>query len=484
MKQKITSLFTAVTMIMLLFGATPITSKATIDTPPIQLGEYVQIGTYNEQPILWRCVAYEKIIGRDDNGNPITDSTATTIEYQDGYLPLMLANTAVCKKPFDTMGSNTSGSHGRESDRVTNGSNYWADSNIRDWLNSSAAEGAVVYTCGNEATYSGEAGFLNNFTDMEKAAIKTVTQKSLLTDIDKDYTDMTGSETHSYKDSISEVVQNYRLSYSELVTDTIFLLDVQQLKNVYDNLGNYYAPLGQTLYHWLRSPMSTHGYLVRIVFTAGDVVSYPACSSNISVRPAFYLNPSSEFICGAGTVEKPYTIAHTTKYHEVQTATCTEAGNIAYWSCDGCNKNFSDENGTTEITDVTIPPKGHSWDEWLVTKPATATEPGEKTHSCLNNCGIVETDIIPATGTEEQNCTIKYENGSAIVTVPQDGIYTVIFTAYDSSRLTDVSAQSIPLVKGENLPISPKNFNANGTVKVMLWDSFIEMKPICAANGQ
>ncbi len=484
MKQKITSLFTAAAMITILFGATPITSKAATSAATIQCGSYVQMGTYNGRPILWRCVAFEKIIGTDDNGNPITDSTNTTIEYRDGYLPLMLADNAIDQKPFDAIGSNTGGSHGRESTRATNGSNYWADSNIRDWLNSSAAAGNVVYTCGNEPTYADEAGFLSNFTDTEKSAMKTATQKSILTNIDKDFTDAAGSETLRYNDSVSEVAQNYHYAYSELVTDTMFLLDVQQLKTVYHNTGDYYEPLGHILYHWLRTPMSTHDYLVRIAFCSGEVVSYPAYASNIGVRPAFYLNPSSEFICGEGTFQKPYTFAHTPVYRGAQAATCTEAGNIAHWTYACCHKNFSDESATTEIADVTIPPKGHNWDAWTVTKPATTTEAGERTRSCRNNCGAVETDILPATGTEKDDYILKYENGKATITVPQDGIYTVLFTAYDGNKLTGVSAQSIPLVTGENPPISPKNFDANGTVKVMLWDSFIGMHPICVANGQ
>jgi len=51
-------------------------------------------------------------------------------------------------------------------------------------------------------------------------------------------------------------------------------------------------------------------------------------------------------------------------------ATCTEPGNYAYWYCADCNKYFSDENATTEITlaDTVIPAKGHS----VVIDPAVA----------------------------------------------------------------------------------------------------------------
>lgn len=44
-------------------------------------------------------------------------------------------------------------------------------------------------------------------------------------------------------------------------------------------------------------------------------------------------------------------------------ATCTEAGNIAYWHCDACDKHFSDKNGTTEITleGTVLKATGHSY---------------------------------------------------------------------------------------------------------------------------
>ena len=60
-------------------------------------------------------------------------------------------------------------------------------------------------------------------------------------------------------------------------------------------------------------------------------------------------------------VLKPHTVTH----HELKAATCTEAGNIEYWQCSVCNKLFSDEATTKEITDATslvIPAKGHKFD--------------------------------------------------------------------------------------------------------------------------
>ena len=44
-------------------------------------------------------------------------------------------------------------------------------------------------------------------------------------------------------------------------------------------------------------------------------------------------------------------------------ATCTTAGNSAYYTCDGCDKWFADATGSVEITDKTsvkIPAPGHT----------------------------------------------------------------------------------------------------------------------------
>lgn len=112
---------------------------------------------------------------------------------------------------------------------------------------------------------------------------------------------------------------------------------------------------------------------------------------------------------------------HTTTFVAAKDATCTEDGNIAYWYCSHCNKNFEDENATTEITGSVILPKGHT----LVidfAKAATCTTAGRTsgTH-CL--CCNYKTggQVIPALGhtwgTETVNkaatCT---ENGSVTKT--------------------------------------------------------------------
>ena len=117
MKQKIVSLLTAAVMLVPVTVIMPITANA--ENTPIELGEFVQMGTYdiNEdgmaEPMKWRCVAFEKVTGTDENGNPIIDSTQTSMKYREGYLPLMIADNSICEKVFDAGGDNTDSSHGR-----------------------------------------------------------------------------------------------------------------------------------------------------------------------------------------------------------------------------------------------------------------------------------------------------------------------------------------------------------------------------------
>ena len=58
------------------------------------------------------------------------------------------------------------------------------------------------------------------------------------------------------------------------------------------------------------------------------------------------------------------TLKHTLTKTEATPATCTEPGNVEYWTCDTCGKHFIDENGTTEIEEGEwiIPAAGHSYE--------------------------------------------------------------------------------------------------------------------------
>ena len=85
-------------------------------------------------------------------------------------------------------------------------------------------------------------------------------------------------------------------------------------------------------------------------------------------------------------------------HHDPVAAKCTETGIIEYWTCDVCEKYFSDEAGTNEInsSSLTVPAKGHSWKtptyEWSSDySKCTAKK------VCANDSTHVVTETVDAT---------------------------------------------------------------------------------------
>lgn len=58
--------------------------------------------------------------------------------------------------------------------------------------------------------------------------------------------------------------------------------------------------------------------------------------------------------------ELPSTHTHSMHHNDLIQATCTETGNVEYWNCTECNKNFADEEGLTELQSVEIVALGHT----------------------------------------------------------------------------------------------------------------------------
>ena len=73
------------------------------------------------------------------------------------------------------------------------------------------------------------------------------------------------------------------------------------------------------------------------------------------------------------------TLKHTLTETEAIPATCTEPGNVEYWTCDTCGKHFIDENGTEEIeeSEWIIPAAGHSYENGKCTV-CSAVDPAFK----------------------------------------------------------------------------------------------------------
>ena len=141
----------------------------------------------------------------------------------------------------------------------------------------------------------------------------------------------------------------------------------------------------------------------------------------------------SDNICDTCGYDKTVPHTHNLTLVPAKASACTEKGNTAYYTCDGCDKWFEDATGASEITDKTsviLAATGHSvsdwksdnadhWKEctvvgcgviiegskaahtageWIIDTPATTTTSGSKHKKCTV-CGYtMATETIPATG--------------------------------------------------------------------------------------
>lgn len=295
MTKKITAILLALCMAISIL---PMSVQAA-SKPDIKVGDYVKMGTYNNASILWRCVSI------DNNG------------------PLMLADKIVDTLAYDakTNDNSSSKSHSRSYKRDDYGSNYWKDSNMRSWLNSTAEAGKVDWLCGNPpkdgyvsgvGAYNEKAGFLNAFSKSEIAAMKTVTQRSLVShpEYNKGIVNGDANSDLLYYTDISYAAINYDSAYFETTTEKVFLLDVKQANAVWKNLNGYYVAYnndGMAWPYWLRTPVTDCNHDMRYISSSGQVGRYAPWYSDLGVRPAFYLD-SEYFVTtsGSGSQSSPY----------------------------------------------------------------------------------------------------------------------------------------------------------------------------------
>ena len=106
----------------------------------LQIGDYIQMGTYNDIPIIWRYVV------------------------DDEYGKLLVSDKILCKKIFRSSFSN------------------WCDSYIRSWLNSYdilfwSYKGKIY------KPYGDELSFLSNFTREQINLMNPTTQWTMVNDM-------------------------------------------------------------------------------------------------------------------------------------------------------------------------------------------------------------------------------------------------------------------------------------------------------------
>ena len=111
---------------------------------------------------------------------------------------------------------------------------------------------------------------------------------------------------------------------------------------------------------------------------------------------------------------------HELTYVAAVEATCTEPGSLEYWACSDCGKNFADENASEEISDITVPAKGHHYENGY----------------CVD-CG--EKELIPSEGLEFALSGNAYEV-IGIGTCSDTDV--VIPSVYNGLPVTSIGAQA------------------------------------------
>ncbi len=248
-------------------------SVAETNVDSVKVGDTITFGTYNGEPIVWRCVDI------DENG------------------PLMLADDILCEKAFDASGTNsTYHTDGWGYIRERYGSNCWQDSNIRQWLNSD--ENVVSWThCPPKSgsvtsnPYNNESGFLTNFTDLEKGYIKSVER---IINVNIWETNRTGycdggSSDLAYQHA-TESDFNPKAYYYKNMSDSIFLLNAEQYNNIYKNNKSFLEASKPywTCINWGNN-YACYENAMR-VDTEGRLGNYVVNKGEVGIRPAFYLN--------------------------------------------------------------------------------------------------------------------------------------------------------------------------------------------------
>lgn len=155
---------------------------------------------------------------------------------------------------------------------------------------------------------------MNGFSKAEIAAIKTVTQRSIVShpEYSAGYIAGPGSDL-PYNTDIASVAYGFEKAYYENIIDKVFLPDVKQLNTIYNNsniLGNYYLAKnkdGISWTYWLRTPITDCNHDMRYVETDGNIYRVAPYFGHIGVRPAFYLDTDYYIVSeGNGEVNSPY----------------------------------------------------------------------------------------------------------------------------------------------------------------------------------
>lgn len=281
--------------------------NSSANSQTLGVGDYVEFGGYYGEPIIWRVVAIE-------NGNP-----------------LLFSERILSLKAFDSKGGPR---EELDSQRADFGTNFWYQSTLRKWLNSSDSSGNVFSSYPHnppseenvsDNPYDKEPGFLANFTKAEQDLIAPRRHKVILSDLDNvQGVRDGGSQRHDLEEDIENAINNYNVSNYHNVEDKVFLLSVKEIKEyIYDNgfaytrqptlrATEFSSFTDDTLntnipFNYLtRTPTPYYSFIVRQVSPDGLLNFRAANYGYQGVVPALSLKAQHPIAEGNGSINSPY----------------------------------------------------------------------------------------------------------------------------------------------------------------------------------
>ena len=302
----------------------------------VKFGKY-QVNTEDAQPIVWTIVA---------------KNHSCTPAYPDNAITLH-ATEILDLRCFDAKELNN-GNPNRNA-----GNNRYSVSNIDQWLNKDAVGGAW-YSAAHSADqspnsssvlyantpYASHPGFLNAFTDAEKAAILTTTIRVV-----KASTDGGSYEDISRKvflPSKTEVGLSNENSIAEGASWTNFTRITYVTQQCFDNTLSSEKPSSKnTAWHWwTRTPLYTSANNPWIVGSNGTTMARQACYGQFGVRPALNLS-STLSVSDSTDADGCYTFVWTNPTDYTFTLNGTQYTNVA-------RINYVSGNTTREIKKLVV----------------------------------------------------------------------------------------------------------------------------------
>lgn len=269
----------------------------------VKFGKY-QVNTEEAQPIIWTIVAKNHVSTPAYPSNSVTLHAAEILDLR-------------CFDAEEPSNSN--------SDRQKYGNNRYSVSNLDQWLNKDAAGGAwysaahsadhspdtTAGTGGYGTQYAARPGFLNGFTDDEKAAILSTTIRVVKPSIDGgSYEDVVRKV---FLPSTTEVGLSNENSIAEGAAWGYYTSNTARIGYVtqqcFSNTPSSSKPSSKTTawYWWLRTPRSLGANSARGVNSAGSLYNYNAYNGSNGVRPALNLS-SSQLVSDTTDSDGCYTV--------------------------------------------------------------------------------------------------------------------------------------------------------------------------------